>query len=591
MVGEVDRGEGELAQVVQRAAVELEAAHRHELLIELVRDLLRGVVEAAGDLVQDLALPDEVLEHLRRRLHEVQRDRGAGHGDVARRRQRLVHQMAELVEEGLHVLERHERGLALLALGEVHDHRRHGLAVAARLELAAVDDAEGRAVRVLAVAREEVEIEIPDLAAGLGVVDAEEPHVLVPLLRGLDFREPHAEDSLVDAHGARHHGVDGEVLLELLAVDAVALLTDLFSQITQVPRVDPRRVGLEAALEGEQVRQLLDAALAQRGHQPVEEVPDALRLARHAVLEGQIGIRRVRALEDLGLLVAQAQGLGEQRLVLAGRAAVVGELVAAAHVAVIGEAHDLQHVGLGQSDAELAVGGLLQAVDVGGGHALELDGRRLESGVVVVDVLLEFRAQGGHPLGDRLEPLLRRGRQGVAGGLEAAERPLDQQGVLAAEMSRAPRRRLEGRVDLGPGHDARAEGAGLGLDLVRGLADGLVRGDLRQEDQRADGLAVMRPGQLVSLDRVLEGALVVGDRHDGVERRAIGALRVGVAGLDPGRGDAELDAGGRGRRRDDGGGVDADLDGARGRDPGADEQRREQEQGGALHLTAREPPA
>mmetsp|Transcript_34009 Transcript_34009/g.108133 ORF Transcript_34009/g.108133 Transcript_34009/m.108133 type:complete len:266 (-) Transcript_34009:865-1662(-) len=193
----------------------------------------------ARHAVQCLGLPHPVLQHLRGGLHEVPLHTGAGkHRELCLRAQ-LVHHVAELVEEGLDVAVREQRGLLRGGLGEVADHGRHR-----HLPLAAVLarrlQAEAGGVAVLAVARVHVHVEVAHGALRVRVRDLERLHLLVPrgLLQLGVALELQAEQLLVDAEQPLRHDLEREVLLQQLVVHVVPRLLDALAVVGTIPSVD-----------------------------------------------------------------------------------------------------------------------------------------------------------------------------------------------------------------------------------------------------------------------------------------------------------------------------------------------------------------
>ena len=124
---------------------------------------------------QRVVAPRPLLEHLRRRLHEIPLGRGARDGlPLPLPSEDGVQQMAELVEEGHHVAVLHEARIARLAAREIADQARFRDLNARD----AVPDSEIRRVVVLPRPRVEVQVE-----------PADHPAVL-PHLVGLDTRIP-----------------------------------------------------------------------------------------------------------------------------------------------------------------------------------------------------------------------------------------------------------------------------------------------------------------------------------------------------------------------------------------------------------------
>mmetsp|Transcript_100178 Transcript_100178/g.299012 ORF Transcript_100178/g.299012 Transcript_100178/m.299012 type:complete len:283 (-) Transcript_100178:732-1580(-) len=232
---------------VQGAQVDL--AQHHQALVDVLGfeqglHLLLGErlprLLVLREPLQDGLVEAPVLQHLRGRLHEVPRALGeAGLVRVALRAE-AVHDVAELVEEGDDVVVAEQRRAAVgRGPREVAEHAVHrGLALRGALE-----EVEDGRMAVLAVPRVQVQVEVAYAPAALLVVHDEEARLRVPAVELLDLREPQTQELLVDVQSALHHDRQGEVLPDLLVVDAVLALQEEGVVEAGVPRLQLHRVG------------------------------------------------------------------------------------------------------------------------------------------------------------------------------------------------------------------------------------------------------------------------------------------------------------------------------------------------------------
>ena len=93
-------------------------------LVDQIRIERLPALIVATHLRENLRLEAPVLEHLRRRLDEVARDRRPVEPRETRLAEQPVEDVAHLVEEGHDVVVPHQRGLRGRRLREVRDHRR-----------------------------------------------------------------------------------------------------------------------------------------------------------------------------------------------------------------------------------------------------------------------------------------------------------------------------------------------------------------------------------------------------------------------------------------------------------------------------------
>ncbi len=190
---------------------------------KLRRKRLTGAVVAC-EPAQDRWLPDPVLHDLGRCLDEVPLGVGAAEPRVGRRGQAHVQDVAELVEERLELPVRpvaQKRRPIRRGWREVRDdgvHRAHVLAVLAAMPH---HQRKRRSVPVLALAREEVRVEVRQELARRTVVDGVEPDRWVPgpgIGQLLVAQPEHLAGQL---EHAAHGVVERQVLAHRVLVDAV----------------------------------------------------------------------------------------------------------------------------------------------------------------------------------------------------------------------------------------------------------------------------------------------------------------------------------------------------------------------------------
>mmetsp|Transcript_60795 Transcript_60795/g.100470 ORF Transcript_60795/g.100470 Transcript_60795/m.100470 type:complete len:388 (-) Transcript_60795:92-1255(-) len=177
-------------------------------------------------------------------------------------------------------------------------------------------------VRVLAVTRVQVQVEVPDQLAGRAVADAEQPHVVVPLLEGGGLREHEAEELLVDLEGPVHDLVQGEVLLDLVLVHPVLVGVEQLVIERDVPGVQlpviplPSRlhVRLLHLLQGLQIPLARLHELRLQGRQ---ELGDHCHFPGHPPLHNVVGVRGIP--QDLSNLLPQLRPLVHQLQIVAVR--------------------------------------------------------------------------------------------------------------------------------------------------------------------------------------------------------------------------------------------------------------------------------
>ena len=246
----------------------------------------RHRLAARADLLeqrQHLGVVDPLLQHLRRRLDEVELDRGAGLRGIARVRQRDVQRMAELVQQRLQLVDRQA-----LAVEVGHQRGRRQLAAPGRRAA----QRPHRRVAVLVGAGVEVEVERGQRLAA-GRVD----HGI-----GLGVRVPQRLRHRLEAHaeqpaGECEHEVDAglrrEIAAEALLVERKALALDALDVVAHIPAFQRRGVGCGLQLGGlgrPQFGQVAFLALAQLALHLAEEGLHVAHVQCHAAAQREVGI-------------------------------------------------------------------------------------------------------------------------------------------------------------------------------------------------------------------------------------------------------------------------------------------------------------
>ncbi|GKT45335.1 uncharacterized protein ColSpa_05515 [Colletotrichum spaethianum] len=323
-----------------------------------------------------------------------------------------------------------------MALGSVDGHVKGAKVELAQVKERSVDVArlqvEVGGVAVLALAGVQVEIQVADEAFSLGgiVPDAKDDDVLVPgdvlaLARGaqglavlrLELNKDEAQQLLKDLEHAGNRRCDGEVLGNLVLVDAVFLLNHQAVVELVVPEVvvavvgNPPGLGI-GLLELQEVLDLLGATGRQAGAEVAQEVGDGFGGLGHLVLDSEGGV--VRVPEHAGSLITEDDGLLEQRDVLVALVLVLDEDLAP-RIGVLCELEGGEEVGVLERKLELALvlaGALLQPIKDILVHTVQLLGREPDAAILLVEVLLELDLDLTKALLDLLEAIaLGSGRQ------------------------------------------------------------------------------------------------------------------------------------------------------------------------------------
>ena len=260
------------------------------------------------------------------RLDEVARRAGAGVGVVVGAREHAVQHVAELVQQRLHLV------LVQAHAVEVGDQHRQGRAPGDEAHAA---HREGRRVVVLALAREEVQVEAGEEGARLRVGHVEVAHVLVP---GGDL----ALGELDPVEGLRELQREGdglvgrEVLAQLLLVDRVAGAAHPLLVVLHVPAAKRglgERLARLPCLLRAQLLELLLLDLRHRGLHVGEELRDRLGLLHH--LPAQRVVREARQAVERGELLPQEEDLVQALQVLRAALVLLGHPVAPARLLVL----------------------------------------------------------------------------------------------------------------------------------------------------------------------------------------------------------------------------------------------------------------
>ena len=514
----VDEGRG---QIADRGIALVECLGRLHLVDQRLRHGLAGLV-VLHEAVEDRPAQHPVLMHLRRIFDIVARR--AAQRRIGHLRRIGVQGVAELVEQGLGVVERDQDRLGALGLDEIVVVRAEGvlLAVIGRMRPVGRHPGPG-----------------PLAGAGIvvGIVEADRPTRVLDLIDG-DVR-------VEDRHGARGQFFEGEAVqaarhlertgpdvveleigFQLVLIEVVLLLPDLLRIVEVVPRLDV------VAGDGAHVGDFFRHPRLGRGPDAVHQIHGRARGLRHRVLHPPFGV--VAEAQQTGAVLTQLHDLGDGRIgvVAVAVVAAVDEFAPDhfAQAAIVGEAEEGIDARAGVYD-----GPALHIARTGGrggrglvrgrqaGHAGF--GRDDRPGVFVGHDLL---AEAGEGVGQGgVDPA----QFGLAGGV--------QRGAIAHEAVAAAGRNpglFGGQAGslgaVGDGLDAREQalvegdlvagrrqqGRQFGVDLIV-----VVRADIRGHDAIDGAGPVQRfAGHLQGDQGVGEGGGfgIVGDRRD------LGALQL-----------------------------------------------------------------
>ena len=178
----------------------------------------------AGETAQRLGSLEPMLEQLRGQLDEVARDIRAGEQWIGDVRQHAVQGVAELVEQGVRLVEAEQAWLTGAAAGETH-HVDDDLLVTQRAHPGAA---------VFGVPREIVADEQRDRRA---VRADRRPGARVRVWQShvVAGDEGDAEQAMGDVEGGGDHRLERQIRLELALVDVVERLAALLGIVAPVP--------------------------------------------------------------------------------------------------------------------------------------------------------------------------------------------------------------------------------------------------------------------------------------------------------------------------------------------------------------------
>ena len=252
-------------------------------------------------------------------------------------RHQEVHEVPELVEERRDLRVQHQRGVAVLRLGEVADETALGQELAVETD----DEVDHHRVLVLVLAREHVQVEATDDLALLEQVVGHD--VRVPRVRILHDLERDAVQLGRQFEQSLQRGVVREVRARLLAVEFEALLANALDQVDPFVQFDRIGRGVGLALLLEQVRVLLGAAHRREVADLIDELRDPATGLGHLVLGDVVRPRVVS--QELRQFAAARQEAAQRIEVLRVRARHGLHVESLPYVHVVRVHHDRQRIG------------------------------------------------------------------------------------------------------------------------------------------------------------------------------------------------------------------------------------------------------
>jgi hypothetical protein len=228
-------------------------------------------------------------------------------------------------------------------------------------------------VRVLALARIEIEVEARDRASGLAVEDVEITHVFVPR-RDLPLGELHAVELLRDEQRPGDRRVDGKILAQRLLVDGVARAADALGVVAHVPTIERglgERLARVLRLLRAKLRDLAFLELGDRALHVTQEFVHGLRIADHLAAKRVVGERAEPV--EAGELLAQLEDFVEAVEVLLAAFVVLRDEVALARLLVLRVLHEREVRRVVEADPVIAggVAVLLLRLEPAFRHALD----------------------------------------------------------------------------------------------------------------------------------------------------------------------------------------------------------------------------
>lgn len=399
---------------------------------------------------------------------------------------------------------------------------------------------------ILALAREQVKIQVSDKSASLALVvpDAEHLHVFMPndvlalararnlsSLLTLDLNEDKTKDLLEDLQHTADSSLKREVLCNQLVIERIVLLQHHAVIEPMVPQeimsIKRLLLGLDVLLLHLHERlDLLLPTIRQSRAQIAQEAIDRLRVLRHLILEPKRGM--VGVSQQPSSFVTEEQRLLEQGYVLIALV-LIGNHNRLPRLRLNSVLERGEEIRVFKAKSELALVltlALLQAREHILGNTRELFPGKPQSAVLLIKVLLELNDNLAQPLLDLLES--------VPLGARRQSEPVAQV-VFVFLLEQLLGLRVEFLVLLDGCVDK----------LVQVLAHGRLDAEVVHEPlslgRGVSELAVCRDGLVEAQDMRLEGhgVLVPGQwKHDLVEGGRFSSNVVGDAILD---GTRELD--------------------------------------------------
>ena len=202
-----------------RAWATFSFAHGRQGVDQRVGRRRPGLV-VAREPAQDGRRPGPVLHDLRRRLDEVELVPALARGGALSPLEAEFQDMAELVEQPGNVIVNHQDGTVSGRSAEVEDERQDGRSPGSPGWFRGQDERREPAAGPLAVADEQVQVDVGKVLAGVRVIEGDDDHVPVPDRHVRKASDGDAEDVPQDREQAIEHGVEREVVRERREVQA-----------------------------------------------------------------------------------------------------------------------------------------------------------------------------------------------------------------------------------------------------------------------------------------------------------------------------------------------------------------------------------
>ena len=298
----------------------LEVLGGQHLVEQRTRQRLAGV-HMGRHVLEHVPFPAEILHELAGQLHRIPFD-AANAGDITlvHLRQHVVQSMAELMEQGGHVVMREQCRAAVHGIGKIAHQVRHR-----RLQAAGVRAQPAGAhivhpgAAALARARRRIQVELANqlrpgrVTGGLGALDPVESHTRMPQRRFV-LADRHFKQGLHDLEQTSQHLGRGEILLDLLLIEGVAGFLELFADVSHIPGLQRLVHAHVAGSEGLQVGQVALREGTRLGGELAQKSDDLLRRLGH--LGGDRHLAEIAVAQQLRLLAAQLEDLTDQRAVV-----------------------------------------------------------------------------------------------------------------------------------------------------------------------------------------------------------------------------------------------------------------------------------